>query len=590
VKRWKLAGTVYHEAIFQGQLTAAGSNAARLTEKMATSSNYIGRQGTMIQILGSFYLFSVAVLALISFLELRSIGAADPDAVWTLLVASGSVALQLFIQAGYLIMLTILATAEILAPDLYRWFESLPLSGVDVGTLKILALAREFLLPIAVIVLSTPLVAGFAGGTVAGGLVGLLVSLLHAVVILALVVLASSRMRRILRSADSDDRGARTARIVTMLVYGVGTLLVVFIMQIGSNVLARLFENPVLDAATSARALRLMALLPLPTAPSVLLVTLAVATGGGPAIVSVAFAPWMPVVGTLLYASLAALLGWRAMRVLRGESAHAGRSDATAYTGAARGSGAGAADAGHVASPPVAGVADVLRERPLIVRRPRRAFARQIARAMTRDTQVLITIVFPVVLPVLAGIGPLLSGSDIATSATMGLIVAGIGGGWMMIQGLTRLQFGSGGLEASLPVRERDRVFPRLVLSSILPAAGAALIVVVVRSLGPGTPSGAIAEAVAIAVVGPAGMLVKVVLFGRVGRGADPIVVDEIRTSARFWKWVAVVATLATMTGVVIGGHRLLVGYAGTVAHLILLAGVAGVGILEIWVSRRLFR
>ena len=324
MNRWKLAGRVYHEAIFQGQLTAAGSNAARLTEKMAGSPNYIGKQGRMIQILGSFYLLSVAVLALISFLELRSIHAAGTEPVWTLLVASGSVALQLLIQAGYLIMLTILATAEILAPDLYRWFESLPLSGIDVGSLKLLALAREFLLPLAVIVVSTPLVAGFAGGSVVGGAVGLLVSVLHAAVILALVVLASSGMRRVLRSADGDDRGARAARIVTMVVYGVGTLLVVFIMQIGSNVLARLFENPMLDAAASARVLRIMALLPLPTAPSVLLVTLGAISRGGAAIVSAALALWMPVVGTLLYAALAGWLGRRALRVLRGESAYGG--------------------------------------------------------------------------------------------------------------------------------------------------------------------------------------------------------------------------------------------------------------------------
>ena len=57
---WGLAGRVYHEAIFQGQLVAAGSNATRLTERMERSSGHIAKQGRTIQILGSFYLLVVA--------------------------------------------------------------------------------------------------------------------------------------------------------------------------------------------------------------------------------------------------------------------------------------------------------------------------------------------------------------------------------------------------------------------------------------------------------------------------------------------------------------------------------------------------
>ena len=206
MRLWSLAGRVYNEAIFQGQVTAAGSNTARLTEKLKSDSGYVAKQGRTIQILGSFYLLTVASLSVISFIGLRN---AAPSA-WNLLVASGSVSMQLIIQSGYLIMLTIIATAEILAPDLYRWPASLPLSKSELGALKLLSLAREFMLPLGVIVVATPAVVGFAGGSLPGAVVGLVVSVIHAALTLGLLVILSWKMRRVLRSSDTEDRGARS--------------------------------------------------------------------------------------------------------------------------------------------------------------------------------------------------------------------------------------------------------------------------------------------------------------------------------------------------------------------------------------------
>ncbi|MFW6356251.1 MAG: hypothetical protein ACOC2Y_05980 [Spirochaetota bacterium] len=207
MKLWDLAGKVYIEAIFRGQVLAAGSNVHRLTQSMKSDSGYATRQGRIVQFLGSFYLLMVAFLSVTAFLQLRAGGAVE----WNLLVASGSVALQFLIQAGYLVMLTILATAEILEPELYSWLES-------------------------------P-----AGWSVVAGAVGLIVGLEHAAVVLGVAVLASWRLRKILRSSEGDDRRSKWLRIFTMLAYGLGTILVVFVMQLGSNALSALFDNPSLS-------------------------------------------------------------------------------------------------------------------------------------------------------------------------------------------------------------------------------------------------------------------------------------------------------------------------------------------------------
>lgn len=572
MKLWALAGRVYNEAIFQGQVTAAGSNTARLTERMKSDSGHVARQGRTIQILGSFYLLTVATLSVISFVGLRSAEAT----AWNLLVASGSISMQLIVQSGYLIMLTIIATAEILAPDLYRWPSSLPLSSAQVGALKLLALAREFLLPLGVIVVSTPVVAGIAGRSLSGALVGLAVSLVHAALTLGVLVLLSWKMRRVLRSSDSEGRGARLTRIFTMVVYGFGTLFIVFIMQLGSNVLAGLFDAPRLAADTSLLALRVMALVPLPTAPALLLTLLSPAAAGAAAIPL-----WLPTLGTALYALLAAAVVARALRIVRGDNTEV-RTPRTVAANDTRPS----VDHDALAR----GRASTLASSPILVRRPRAAFTRQIGRAMTRDTQVLITLIFPIILPILSSIGPLVSGAEREIAITMSVIIAGTAGSWMIIHGLTRLQFGGGALEATLPVRERDRVFPRLVLASILPTSGALLVALLFLPLGSPERLGALLEALAVAVIAPAGMLLKMAFFGRMDSGSAKIVVDEIRPGAGFWKWVIVVVLLVVLTAAAILGHRALVAGFGGVGNALFAVGLATLGVVELVLSRLTFR
>ena len=93
---------------------------------------------------------------------------------------------------------------------------------------------------------------------------------------------------------------------------------------------------------------------------------------------------------------------------------------------------------------------------------------------------------------------------------------------------VTRQEPGAGQLAATRPIRERDRVFPRLVLSAIVASAGALVADLVVlrgKDLWVGLALGTIP-----AVAAPLGMLVKMVLFGRL-RGR--VVLDEVRPGSR---------------------------------------------------------
>jgi hypothetical protein len=527
-----------------------------MTEKLEKDSKYVTKQGAMVQALGSFYLFVVGILSVVALIEFRSGG----TEAWNGIVAAGSLGVQMLIQTGYLMILTVLTTAEILAPRLYTWLESLPFSRKEVGSLRIMALAREFLAPLTVIVVATPLVSGLAGQSLLGGVVGLFVGLIHGAFTLGLSVLASWKMRGVLHSGQGNDKKAKLTRIFTMLVYGVGTVTVVFAMQIGSSVIAQWFNNPALepDAATTLAAV--LALVPLPTAPAYLILLVVGAQHG----VAAGTPIWMPMVGTVLYAggALLMLARVRALILRRPDEAHP-----------------------HAAATPSTTAAD------LTIRTPRGAYRHQIARAATADTQVLIALLFPLILPLLSVVGPILSGQPEAFQPLLVMVMAAGAGGWMVIHGMTRLQFGSAVIEAALPTVERDRVFPRAWIAAIVPAIGAAIPLAFFLELGDPSQAARLAEVLVPTALVPAALLIKLALFGRRESGSDRIVLDEVRPNARFGKWVLVVATLVVGTiglyilhGVLM---RALAIASGTAVYVAVLGALAAAVVV---LYRRMFR
>ena len=559
VKLWHLAGRIYHEAIYQGLLSAAGSSAQRLVERITKNSRYIKNQGLRIQILGSVYLLLVTILPAVTMAELS--GGATHQ--WNLFVTTLAGTIHLLVQTGYLMILTLVATAEILTPELYRWPESLPLRTEQVGLLRVMALAREFLLPLCVIVLSYPVAAGIASGGLGVAMATLFVSLTHAVVTLSVIVLASWRLRRTLRLASGSDRRASTVRVLTMAGYGIGILVVMAIMQFGTSFVASLFDEPRMTAAESLSVLRVISLLPFPTSAASFVSALVVRRAALPS----ALPLWMPFVGTCLYAGGAVLLLRSALRLI-------GRRESE----------------GDVHCGPVGATEPTL----LTVRTPRAAFRRQIFQAATRDTGILFALLFPLIIPVMTLTGPKISGMSADVRLYAMPIMAAVMGGWLLVHGLTRLQVGTGLLEASLPLVERDRAFPRLALCVVLPAVGAVIAVIALMPLGLKLEGFLLSTVPMIAV--PVGFLVKTTLFGRIRGpklrcGFKPhVVVEEVYIERSFFKWLGTLTVVLIIAGGFVVLRIVLAGvFPGAVGAAAFLVAVALAGLIVRFMAGRTF-
>jgi hypothetical protein len=573
MRLWSLASRIYHEALFRGQLGAAGSSQARLIERLGDNSSYLRRQARLVQIMGSFYLGTVTILSMVSAIHLRL----GMNHEWNLLVSAAAGGMQTVVQMSYLLLITLLATGEILSPEIYQWLSTLPFPNRTGGTLRILTLAREFLAPLIVVIVVGTVGVGIAGASFAAAGVTLLFGFVHATAAVSAIVLIAWWMRnRVMRHAD-QTRSARIRRVATVISLAVGTLVVIYAVQIGTNSLVHLYDSP--RAGIDARTVtRVVALLPLPFAPAMLSSQLVLAGVGVPWMVP----PWMILTGCVLYTALAGALVTRARALLA----------RSAETSSGKPAPVGIAEARHLDR--LAGIHFSRSESHgtattrLLYRSPRAAFRRLIARGLFRDTQAVITVIGPVILPVLMVLG-MTSGGGVRWPKWM--MITGLGavtGGWLTIHGFTRLAFGNGALESSLPVRERDRALPRIVLAAAAPTLGSLIALLALLPFGSGEQHAALAVVMSTPPAVVIAFAVKAALFGWMGEPGRPLVIDEVATTARFWRWLMVIATLILITAGAIALCAVVVpqGAAGAGIY----AGcVAALYLLSFWILRRAF-
>jgi hypothetical protein len=553
VRLWDLSGLIYREATLRSLLTAAGGNPGPLRERLGKNPGYVRRQSLTIQVIAAVYVLSMMLLPILAVVKLRS----GSTHTWNLFISAVSATTFYLIQFGYVLMLTVLAVSELLDDDLYAWPQTLPVSTGGIARLRLFSLLRGLFLPVSGVAVAYPLALGISSRSWGVAGIAVVTSAVHLPLTLALVVLAGLWLHRTLRGQGGTSRGAQTARVITMLAYGLGTLLVVFVMQGAVNYLSRLYDSPRLAPAVSRSLILALSWVPLPTAPASLTMLLAARAAGLSADVPVVPAA----LGSLGYFVVAALLVVAALRLL-------GRSGAaTVAVGSGRTS---------VPTPVLA---------RLRLTTPRRAFLRQLWLGATRETQVLIFLLFPLVLPILGLVGPKISGAPSPFLVYFGAGIASTFSAWMLVQGLTRQEAGAGQLAASLPVRERDRVFPRLVLAPLL-SSGGALIAAILFLRGRDLVTGLVLALVP-AVTAPAGLLIKMLLFGRL---KNRVVLDEVYPDSATRKWITVVAAMAGIAVVLTALEGILVVVTSPLLGNLLFVAVvfASLGGLSL-LSRRLF-
>ncbi len=485
--------------------------------------------------IAAFYVLFMMVLPVIAILKLSS-GSTHP---WNLFVSAVCATTFYVIQFGYVLMLTVLAVSELLDDELFAWPQTLPVTTGGIARLRLFSLLRGLFIPVIGVALAYPVALGLASRSWAVAGIAVLTSAVHLPLTLALVVLAGLWLHRALRGQGGSSRGAQTARVISMLAYGLGTLVVVFVMQVAISYLPRLYDAPRVAPGLSRNLVLVLSSLPLPTASASLTMLLAARAAGLGADV-----PILPAaLGSLGYFVVAGLLVGAALRIL-------GRSAAAT------------AGPGHIPLPAAALVR-------LRLTTPRRAFYRQLWLGATRETQVLMFMLFAVVMPIIGTVGPTISGGPVLVRVYFGAAFASVFSVWMLVQGLTHQQAGAGQLTASLPVRERDRVFPRLVLAPLLACAGgllAALVFLRGRDLVTG-----LVLALVPAVTAPAGLLLKMVLFGRL---KHRVVLDEVHPDSATRKWITVVAAVAGIAAALMALEWILVAVTSVLVGTLSFAAV----------------
>jgi hypothetical protein len=526
---FKLSRTVLKESFFRGQMIAAGSQQSRVLERFSKKPKSIGGNLRFINAVVAFYLLVILLLPAGSLARLAG-GEGSADAQ-VLLVSVGVLTLACLLQIAYVLLFAVMTSQELVRAQILGWLLTLPLSRDDVRQIGFAGLVRAIVVQLGAIVVGLPVLVAIVVGSLPAVLAALAASVTNAGLAAALFVLLASAVSRLMHESGNSP-GKRILRTVALAGYGIGTIVVVLLVQLAISLVPELYTAGFLEGRVGEALRSVLPFFPV-FGPAGLTSIAAARSAGGLASAGGASAaaglPILPaVVGTLLGFVVCALLLRRARRVLSLPNESLPAADAGGSRGEAGGSARQVPDEARPGAAP----------QGLRVRSPVQAYLRRDLSIAARDSQLLLSLLLP---PLFAVMTVVTAGGESPLSELLGLF------GYMNVVGafiaaavaytLSVTESTGATLTAALPVPELARARAKLIL--FLASFGAMNLVVfafAIPSNGLGSALADLARYVTVpALAAWAGLFFKMLLTGRL---RNRYTLDEVQGGYRLPKWL----------------------------------------------------
>ncbi|MEX2680968.1 MAG: hypothetical protein Q6373_005170 [Candidatus Sigynarchaeota archaeon] len=556
---YNIASKVRDEAFLEGQLQFAGSNQARVLERLEKNRNDAKRQQLALKLVYSAVLGFLPIVPLYAYFQVTDIlkGSMIPVdilvfiSVMLLVIYFGMVAMYLFI-------LGVQSVSGFMSGEAFEWLEVLPIPRKDLQKIAFVVLWRAFDVPIIVVVLAFPTIMAVVTGSVIVFFTCLVASILNGLFLFCIVVLIAEKFNRVLKGGETNSRKASAIRVFAML----GAVIAMSSTGLVINVVMRSMETIIssfagLQDASTVNVL--ISLIPFPFAASFLvsfaiLPTIATST---PLILS-------SVLGILILALLTWLLYRRVLGKLRSITSHAARTTPDAVKESTK----------------------ILVVRDIKPVTPVKAFMRKDLASITRDFQGAIYLFMPLVypfvifLPSMQGLQSI-TGVDLFIFAMLLLVILVVMNAGMLVTGLLSIDDSGASIIASLPVIPRDQAKAKLKIICTVQLASSLLSIIFSVGVPEALPLmafflGYCPVSVTVAMVTFAA---KVRLFGKM---RYKYVLDEVNVERKALKWVAILG----IDSALLGGLFFLTIFAGPVAGtwgiVLMISAAGGIGFVLI--------
>ena len=323
---YKVSKKVFTEAILHSQLQAAGSNKAKLLERIGNKKRNFSAQSVIMKILVAIYIVVFTAIPVTSFMQINIVSVIPAvEDTWNLFAGGLSVSGFILLQPIILILFSVTFTWGYLSKEPYTWISTLPYSRKDISKISFFTFFRGINIQTIVLFLVLP-VGAIIGINLPSGLgiglgrnflmigVCIIVNLANTVFNISLVILLGRKMAKVMEDQEENNKVANFIRIGSMLIYLIFTMLASFTIQMAITKIPLLFDpaNQFITTQTADIVNIILSFIPFPFSGGFLLTSIAIGLTKVPTLVIVG-----SVVGTVLQIGLAILLFRKALLVLQ---------------------------------------------------------------------------------------------------------------------------------------------------------------------------------------------------------------------------------------------------------------------------------
>ena len=278
-QKWKISKYSYSEAFTQSQLDMAGSGQTKILEKMKRNTKYMKSQNIGMKFVMVLYLGGLVFLPLITFNQINKANS-TMNQEWVILIGSISIGLYFALQTIYTIIFGIFFASSLLSGEVFTWFRTLPLDQKDLQHIGFLTFLRGIDVEVITITLALPVGVIISTQDLLLALISLFLSFGNVLFSVSLLLILGKKIHNVLQVRNTNSKKATIIRMVVLLSYVFMTSVIGITLQLSLQYMMNIYSTPLLTLDQIRIANLILAVIPFPFAEGYILITLYVDSSG----------------------------------------------------------------------------------------------------------------------------------------------------------------------------------------------------------------------------------------------------------------------------------------------------------------------
>ncbi|MBD3255621.1 MAG: hypothetical protein GF383_11050 [Candidatus Lokiarchaeota archaeon] len=229
---YSLAKLLNQEIFMEAQIQTGGMRYNKVLEKYEKNKKSFKTQTIIVKISYAIIFSVLTIIPLMSYFEIITrlrVSRVSSEVI----ILSGATFFSIFflLQLMYIILLGMLNTSALMSGNAFKWLETLPLSKKKLQKLSFLTIFRSLDLPLIIMVVIFPLLILIGTQNFLLFLICFLISITNVLFMFSSLVLISERITKILQLTDKNSKKSAALRIITMLGYLAMTFGTIYLIQ-----------------------------------------------------------------------------------------------------------------------------------------------------------------------------------------------------------------------------------------------------------------------------------------------------------------------------------------------------------------------